>query len=371
MKIALIGSSNTIFIHSYQTLLNDNGHEVKVLNSNPNYEYSLHVNYIKREVKKNKFISIIKKISYYLKLDSYDFFLNGIERKDISRDLSEADAKCLLNEVENFNPDKIICFWGTTLRKEIKALQKTSYKKTLIVNTYPTRTKFFDILDNKFLKEDKDYFSSFDHLILASRQMEKLFKDSGYLESVTYNVIPDFIYSKNIANLSNFSTKNIKNIVFLGNTDFNKRKIDDVSKEILELADYGYIVHIQPGENTLNHNNIKTFESLNFEELKSKKRFEFLSKFDAIFYGYNDVCHHRYNCSITTRFALSEGVGLPVIMKGRPPISLLSESLEVKIINYCHPKEIKELDDMSYCNNFNKNSLNQRFTEFLNTVEGN
>ncbi|EFE7120412.1 hypothetical protein GA049_26625, partial [Escherichia coli] len=67
-----------------------------------------------------------------------------------------------------------------------------------------------------------------------------------------------------------------KDIIFLGNVRFDERTIDNVSKQLLDIADKGIIVWIQESS-YIKHKNIKMFKPFSLEEITQGKLGEFLS----------------------------------------------------------------------------------------------
>ncbi|EGR1457292.1 hypothetical protein D8K06_25225, partial [Vibrio parahaemolyticus] len=272
---------------------------------------------------------LIKRLIKRLRLDRTNVYLNLIEKKEIESELSKDEKYKIQNELTRFEPNVILFFWGTTLRKELAHINTLNLcsKKILLVNTYPIRTRFESWSDNPFLVQDKDYFSSFDKIIFPSEYLYNVFYDSGFLNGMSF-INPDFILSDHVCkfreekeNIENESAN--KKIIFLGNTNFSERSIDDVSEIIIELASKGVNVFVQKSDYTNEKlsaiDNIFTFPPFSFEEILSGKLLDYINDFDGVLFSYNDVCSIRYNGSITTRLLLAEGAQVPVYIFGDEP----------------------------------------------------
>ncbi|EOX4123702.1 hypothetical protein ACPF3Y_000300, partial [Vibrio cholerae] len=246
MKVAVFGSEKTIFVHSYIRLLRNEGMDVKHFNNSEKKSESLDViNYKDVKNVSSKVSKLVKKIIKKLKLDRTNHYLNLIEKKELKGELSKGEKYKLQNELSKLEPDVILFFWGTTLRKELAFINtlNLSSKKIILVNTYPIRTRFESWSDNPFLEQDRSYFSYFDKIILPSEYLYNIFYESGFLNNNAY-INPDFILTDHVCKFKevkesvNSKSAN-KKIIFLGNTDFSERSIDDVSELIIELANNG------------------------------------------------------------------------------------------------------------------------------------
>ncbi|ENM4021788.1 hypothetical protein DDN27_002625, partial [Vibrio cholerae] len=162
MKVAVFGSEKTIFVHSYIRLLRNEGMDVKHFNNSEKKSESLDViNYKDVKNVSSKVSKLVKKIIKKLKLDRTNHYLNLIEKKELKGELSKGEKYKLQNELSKLEPDVILFFWGTTLRKELAFINtlNLSSKKIILVNTYPIRTRFESWSDNPFLEQDRSYFS--------------------------------------------------------------------------------------------------------------------------------------------------------------------------------------------------------------------
>ncbi|WP_165387350.1 hypothetical protein, partial [Vibrio vulnificus] len=305
-------------------LLENEGFQVKYFNNNI-VRYDGAINYNDSNEIKSKRKNQIKKVIKLFNIDKVDFFLKRLERKEITSTLSEVEKVVLKKELLAYDADYLIFFWGTTFRKEIEFIKTLNLKakKVIILNTYPVRTKFNCWNENKFIQEDREYFSFFDKFIFPSSAMYELFCDSTYINNKSALVNPDFVVCENILQNKNVSVTSTKRLVFLGNTDFSLRNIDDIRNVILNAAHNGIKVYIQESYDAIKlsrcYDNIITFKPFNFESILNGDLIKYISQFDGVLFSYNDVSKIRYNSSITTRLLLAEGCGVPVYIFGKRP----------------------------------------------------
>ncbi|SKA13838.1 Uncharacterised protein [Vibrio cincinnatiensis] len=378
MKVAIIGSSKTIFYHSYGKLLEKAGHSVCKINSNPNVNCDTSFNYFFNE--ENDVVStgygkveIVKRaVRWFLRkigIESSSLVQNIVEKRSNDSILSKEQSDRLYMHLSDFNPDVILFFWGTTLKKEAKALNNFNSKKLLIVNTYPVRTKFDSAQSNPFRTVDKDYFSLFDGLVLTSKSMFDFFSESGFIhqnQKVTINA--DFIEMEIVEESKTGLTSKSNKVIFLGNTDFCQRTLDDVSEHILDLAKSGIEVHIQSGGSLISHENIKEFTPFNFQEILEGKLSAFINRFDGVIYAYNDPSKLRYNMSITTRLLLAESALVPVYIYGEMPDSIRDNNLDLQAYSYSTIDDLRNLID-SKKSKMELGRQQERKIRFLNFIE--
>lgn len=328
-KLAIFGSENTIFLHSYIKSLSV-FFDVMVFNSNRDSRSNLQF-YNYYEQRPNVRASKVRKFTKFLNLQKSATYQNFVERRDISSSLSEKERVNLEEGIANFDPDIIFFFWGTNFRREIDFLKKKFPEKRFVlsVNSYPTRTLFNSV--NPFLKDDSAYFKKFDGLIFSSSAMKDYFVENDYIGARSdFLVCPDFIfqekYSSNVA--PSFPIpKERKNLIFLGNTQFSERSIDDISSLLSLLSKRGIGVYIQKSNNNTSTNPmINYFEPFSFDDILAGKLRCFINKFDGVLYSYNDSNALRCRISVTTRLLLAESSEVPVYVFGQLP-SALSESL--------------------------------------------
>ncbi|HHA2011767.1 TPA: hypothetical protein ACOEGO_004199 [Enterobacter mori] len=319
MKVLLIGSLNTIFIFSYADYFIGRGDSVFILNTSSTVDINStkYTGVNLYDMKKNNAsdFSKTKRIVSYFKFDTMNVFWwlysNFFEKKI----LSVTQRRIVDNLFKKYNFDFAFCFWGTTLRKEVDAIKKTlaqsklKTKLILSVSTYPVRynvskKKSFSWL---LLIKDKKYFDSFDGLIVSGELMKVAIID--YLSySKKYLIMKDFLPSHFFCSDEN----NLKrDIIFLGNVRFSERTLDNVSSQLLAIADAGINVWVQ-SPCDLSHENIKTFKPFTLEEISNGDLGRFLANFKASVVLYNNADNLRMGTTFPTRFALA--------MLGRHPV---------------------------------------------------
>jgi len=312
MKILLVGSLNTIFIYSYADYFLGKGYDVFILNTSTIVDINSTrydgTNLYKMQLSCTTKYGTIKKIISTFKLDTINvfwwFYSLLFERKSLSQDKYLQVEELLLNN----SFDLAFCFWGTSLRKEILALKtviksrKLNLKIVLSVSTYPVR---YNVPKKKnlswyFLKKDKAYFELCDGLILSGELMKSVIVD--YLGFTgDYILFKDFLPTKYFA--ENIAESR-SDLIFLGNVRFNERTIDNVTQQLIDIADNGIRVWIQEPCN-VKHPNINTFKPFTLQEISSGKLGGFLNNFKASVVLYNKVDNLRMGTTFPTRFALA------------------------------------------------------------------
>lgn len=315
-KVLLLGSLGTIFIHSYKRYFKSIGYQVYVANTNPSFnskctEFCFYAG-------DEKASSDLRSIAAKTNLDRSNIFWAMIEYRERQAKLSDAEYFKFKSYMESELFDLVFCFWGTTLRKEVKALskiRKTLTKKPkliLSVNTYPVRyelPKTLSTFGRFLLKKDLPYFETFDSILCPSEKMKNLLEGLGVSKKI--HITPDYLDSS--FHGKNQSPKKSNSIVFLGNVNFQRRNIDDVSSIILEIASQGVNVYVQSPCN-ISHPNIFTFEPFSYDDISKGKLGEFISSFSASLILYNDFDNLRTSLGYPTRFALATLGNSPFIL---------------------------------------------------------
>ncbi|HCJ7666276.1 TPA: hypothetical protein ACG0A2_001929 [Enterobacter hormaechei subsp. steigerwaltii] len=311
MKVLLVGSLNTIFIFSYADYFIAKGYSVFILNTSSTVDINStkYTGINLYEIKNNNTSDFgkIKKIVSYFKLDTMNIFWwlysNFFEKKT----LAISQQKIIRGVFEKYGFDFAFCFWGTTLRKEVDTIKKilrqsgSQTKLILSVSTYPVR---YNVSKQRgfswlLLKKDKKYFDLFDGLIISGELMKRAIID--YLSyKKKYLIMKDFLPSHFFGNDEN---KSKKDLIFLGNVRFSERTLDNVSSQLLAIADAGINVWVQyPCD--LAHVNIKTFKPFSLQAISNGDLGRFMANFKASVVLYNNADNLRMGTTFPTRFAL-------------------------------------------------------------------
>lgn len=373
MKVTLLGSANTVFFHSYAKYLKNLGYDVMKVNTNNTHFDKSSINLYEHDNvsahRKFSFNLIVRYLFRLLRIESLSVVQNFVEMFEAKKRLTEKEKNKLNSIINEHDTDIVLFFWGTTLRKELDSIRDNGIKKVLIVNTYPVRTKFEDHKDNPSLDLDTGYFNCFNGLVMTSKIMESFFKDSGFLGNAKYDVIPDFLDVDTPVPQENSSVEK-KSMIFLGNTNFSERKIDDVSAEIVNIADSGIKVYIQKGGDSIQHPNIKFFPPFSLDGILNGELLGFIKNFDGVLFYYNGVNTLRYNMSVTTRLILAESAGVPVYFKGVVPKFLEEKNLDIEVKRYNDASDLKNMINLG--NNkkpISKELIKVRMNKFKNFLE--
>ncbi|MBU1390954.1 MAG: hypothetical protein KJ856_09190 [Gammaproteobacteria bacterium] len=354
MNICFVGSSNTIFTHSYLKLFSLIGEDVSFIDIGKEENHLVEIlpdssvlKLYTGKLRPNR-KSLMKRFLKHFKLDTHDFFLFLSNFLDLFK---KVNAK-KISEIEVFlnakKPDLIVYFWGTTVRAEKNAITKivtkcfeTPPKSLLIVNTYPVRSgveynsKYF------FAFFDSFFFKSFDALSFPSENM-KCFFDKNKLKYKRFNILPDFLSSQMLnseCESLDFDFSFNKKIIFLGNTDFKSRTIDDVYNELESISKFGIEVWMQESNdlrqilNDYPNDNIKTFNSFTYKEMLGGNLTAFLKNFDAVIMTYNGINNARTATGFPTRFALALSASIPIFIKS-DTFLFLESKFEGVVVTY-------------------------------------
>ncbi|USD29090.1 hypothetical protein J8Z24_03060 [Pseudoalteromonas sp. SCSIO 43201] len=317
-RYIVVGSSNVIFTHSYGIGLKEKGKLagyidigqynveypeylkntpiVKVYNDNVNESTGV----------KNKLIKCVKVFLKKTKLDRNAFVIKVMDRVVIHK-INEKKIEEINRFFDSGENRKILFLWSTTVKKEKKVIDVlvSNNHSTLVVNTYPVRSnnKLHDF-DSSY-KKDSDFFNSFNRLLVPTELMKNFLVEKCNVKT-SIVVVPDYLHPAmycNNATLYKSKKSNVKKIVFLGNTNFSERTIDDVSLLITSLSKNNVKVYLQgnPEEST---ENLKYFTPFTYQEIMEGKLAQFMSDFDGVLVAYNNMNNARTNLSYPTRFAL-------------------------------------------------------------------
>ncbi|MUH96727.1 hypothetical protein GNP63_09200 [Aliivibrio fischeri] len=355
-SVLIVGSSNVLFTHSYIETCKDNYNNITYIDTGVNgFKKSNILNncdvfVVNKNGLKSKILTRIKKyiklILKKIKLDRSKIIINflNLNKNNIS----------VCREFENFvvnaNPDHIIYLWSTTVRKE-KLMIDDCFNKAglnpisiLVVNTYPVNTNCTLSEVNRFKYQDEKYFNSFNKIICTSEIMKKYLIEQIDVKIDKCIVQCDMLHPSFIKTTESVKNNNKeKKIVFLGNTDFSYRTIDDVKSLLLGIANNNIEVWIMESKDSLkiNHKNIKLFKPFNYDEMTNGKLSEFVSRFDAAILAYNDLNNARSNISYPTRFAMATLGMIPIFLESSNYFAIEEYSfLRGFIINYDDHEEL-------------------------------
>ena len=139
----------------------------------------------------------------------------------------------------------------------------------------------------------------------------RIFLDSVGIKNTQIEIFPDLIIKK-----CNFGEKSLASlphkVIFLGNVDYAQRSTDDV-REVIANLESSYDMEIwSQGKGGYN---LKQFSAFSFNDIYNGDLNKFINaNFDAVLYIYNSQGSIRESMSLTTRFSLYEGCGLPLII---------------------------------------------------------
>ncbi|KTF19194.1 hypothetical protein [Pseudoalteromonas sp. 10-33] len=390
MKICFVGSSNTIFSHSYLKLFNELSDELSFIDIGKECSQSIeflpkeNILRLYEEKQKASSTSRLKQFLSFFKLDRNPFFIFFLSLVESFKNLDSSKAERMERFLLSANPSIIVYFWSTTVRTEKKAIDSISLlgevKSVLIINTYPVRSNV--CYESRYLASyfDRAFFRGFDAISFPSKEM-KFFFDKNNIKYKQSQVLPDFLtsdFSKTI--YSSNDPRHIpgkKKVAFLGNTNFNSRTIDNVYMDLLKISSLGIEVWLQESTDILDllesqpNLNIKTFKPFSYAEMLAGELSDFLKMFDGILMIYNGINNARTATGFPTRFALSLYSEKPILIKSNTFISLESHFRDI-VIPYENEKDLlRKLNLYNYkCPNFplHLEDYSKQWKEFLVSV---
>jgi len=321
---------------------------------------------------RKKVTKIIKIILARFKIDRSHLFLKA--RRSVETIESEISYN---REIIPFvsSAIKIIGYWSTAVKKEMKICKQINKKIKLIlfICTYPVNSYLkFSANEMPIIEEDVPYFNMMNGLIYSSPIMKEYFEKflfkSNDLLSITF--FDSFIKggSDNKNEREILINDNSPKLIFLGNTDFSERSIDNVKSKLIDLASEGFIVFIQESKKQKKiHENIYTFPPYSRSQISKGELDSFINQFDGVIVLYNSKKDDlRFHLSIPIRLSLALNSLTPIFLpKGN---YTAMENLIIKEkIGYCYenPRDL-----LRYINkNKNKKRVGNEKYDLLKRIE--
>lgn len=387
-RILIVASMNVVFTHSYAISFKERGFNVRVLDVGDsiinshflesrgvnvtrwrNSSFSIDKVSLSQRIKK-----IFKRIFVLLALDRSNTVLMLIDKFEKLLSKKSKLPEHISIELINEPNDYVFYIWSTTVRRYKILIDdffsheqiNQSPRSILAINTYPVRDNYSFDCPPEMCDQDKKYFKGFDLLLFPSRVMVDLFERMGL--ACSKHLIHEDLLHPNYLVFSNngaCTNKKKKRILFLGNTNFSERTIDNVLPYLLKLAESGIEVCLQRSSNSSQlHENFNYFTPLSYEAFLEGELANFISGFDGVFMGYNDMRNARSRSSFPTRFALAL-IGLkPILLDGQDFDGLFEEFSGTNLL-----KKYSSIDDLilkikslsSSPSEFSREKYSQRF----------
>lgn len=317
-NICVVGSLSGIFTHSYIVGLINTGHKVCVINTSKKVKYDKYLDCSVLNLYPQNDEQISGKTKSNLKksfLFCYFYELLLFFRSIFSHDVN----------IEYFlkgrNIDTFIFFGGTSIRREfycIKKIFKDIKDKPefiLDVATYPIRDYATENTPGSLLFFDTKFFNEFDIVLSHSSYMDSFLQTKLSVDSYRINrfvcSFPNSAYFKGVIENSETTPKKI---IFLGTLD-NSSAINDITNDIIKLADAGVDVYVQENKHYFNKNpRIKTFKPFSFEQIITGEFSRFCSTFDGALVIYGPMSSLREKLTYPTRYALALLQNIPIFI---------------------------------------------------------
>ncbi|WP_250221858.1 hypothetical protein [Escherichia coli] len=192
---------------------------------------------------------------------------------------------------------------------------KDKPKFILDVATYPIRDYATENTPGSFLFFDTKFFNEFDIVLSHSSYMDSFLQTKLSVDSYRINrfvcSFPNSAYFKGVIESSETTPKKI---IFLGTLD-KSSSINDITNDIIKLADTGIDVYVQENKDYVNKNpRIKTFKPFSFEQIINGEFSNFCSTFDGALVVYGPMSPLREKLTYPTRYALALLQGIPIFI---------------------------------------------------------
>jgi len=227
----------------------------------------------------------------------------------------------LLRIVGENHVDVIYSFWGVNVFPEIKAIKEEKMSIPIINNiqSYPHN---YSVVGNGS-RENPAYgemFQKIEGRIHCSQNMydylNRHFNLRGYGKDIVLieYFSERYFYKKRLKKLSDDDGE--PHVVSIGRTHFSRRPLDDIRKQIYEIADEGVHFHLsKPDVPMKKHKYIHTFPAIPSWETIDGSLANFLTQFDACIVLFNvRRKYNRFYNSLPARFLFAFTAGIPIIM---------------------------------------------------------
>lgn len=353
-KYNLVGSSNVVFTHSYGVgLYNHDCLEAYVDVGKKNIKYPSYLDDIpvvqifNNSENRLNFNKIVKILLKKLRIDRKKYIGFLLNRRD---EIASNRTRKKIKELKDLSQSNNFMFvWSTSIKKEFMAI-KEEYGSdigttVLSVNTYPIRGEMLiDDMPNKELIRDRDFFNSFDKIIVTSEIMKSFFLKNELSSESKIIISPDYLPSSAYKKNKNNKKKEKIKAVYLGNVNFNERTIDDITILLTHLSSIGVEVWLQKGTNvsfSKINGQIKYFEPFTYEQMLDGTLGEFVSGFHFSIVAYNGIVNARTNMGFPTRYALAMTGGIPIFVQEGVFLALEEQFSDWNIY-------YKDIDDISF-----------------------
>ncbi len=233
---------------------------------------------------------------------------------------NEAKEK-LLKIISENQIDVIYSFWGINVFPEIKAIKEENLSIPVINNiqSYPYN---YSVVGNGS-QENPSYgemFQKIEGRIHCSQNMYDYLNTHFNLRDYGKDIVlmeyfsERYFYKKRLKKLSDDDGE--PHIVSIGRTDFSRRPLDDIRKQIYEIADERVHFHLkEPDVPMKKHKYIHTFPGIPSWKTIDGSLANFLTQFDACIILFNiRKKYNRFYNSLPARFLFAFTAGIPIVM---------------------------------------------------------
>ncbi len=324
------------------TAFEDAGYKVTVLNANERYflpylpgfpSFKNIINlYEGKEVRlgmiRDKTQKVLKKILTGVRLDCSSYVMKV--RENLERNMFKRitpDIRKKIQQVMQDNKiDVVYSTWGITCFPEIKAIQDAGFFIPTILNveTYPFYfTDTIDIPSSKSDPVSSEIIKKLAGRIYGTELMKKYFEQNFETKSFGKNLVmmsffrEKYLYKRRCPLLS--EKDNSPHLIFIGNTAFSQRTVDDVRSQLYEIAESEIHVHLgQPDIKLKKHPYVHVFPLFGDKQVADGTFTTFMTQFDGSIMLYNlDKVYMRFYISLPLRFLTAVYSGIPVFASAK------------------------------------------------------
>lgn len=240
---------------------------------------------------------------------------------------SRSVIKNLTIEIERVRPDVVVTYYGPIGARYAKIVKTINQNLPVIsvLNLIPSSLDYDKTILGLFLKTLNDELNNYkriirklDFLICSSEKMMEHISAKYGVSKNKMAVLPDY-FPKSMAfeSSANYSKLPGINLIFLGAPERWGGSLDDIDRQLFELAHSGITIY---SGNLADYvkltNNAFSYQRFSDSEVFSGNLSTYAHQFQAslITYGINKR-HQRFKTTLPTRFFSALSAGIPIVIR--------------------------------------------------------
>jgi hypothetical protein len=338
MNILYLSHISPLRVENDVTMLEDGGYKVTILNNHKlhfqksliNYPYFTNIinlyepKYLWIVKIRSGITAFLKYLLTVTKLDTSHHVVSIRKKVDIDslKRINSKTKSLILKTLKEKSIEVIYCSWSITGFPEIKAIQEENANIPIIlsIQTYPFRGT--TVVGNNYEenKEIKKIFENLDGRIHCSKTMHEFMHNNFDLykhgsDLITMGYFRERYFYKNRLQLLSEKDRE-PHLIFIGNTQFSQRIMDDVRQQIYDITQKGIHVHFSSTYDRIKDSPyIHMFQPFSHQQLLNGEFATYMTQFDACIVLYNiDRQYFRFNNSLPERFLFALNAGIPIVV---------------------------------------------------------